>query len=382
MEHRIRNGELCITLPERITADQYTAIRSSLLELIEQKSFEALSLDARNTRYISSSGLRIVLELLKAHPGLSVINVSLDVYEVFAMTGITELMKVTKAKRQVSVEGCPLIGSGKNGCVYRYDKDTIIKVYTRSDVREKDIEREHLLARKAFVLGVPTALTLDIVSVGEHFGAMYEMVDADTILGLIEKDPAKTDQYLLQFAAGMKLINSIHTDRDSLLPDKKQEFVRWAEDTRDFYTAAEYARLCHLIDAIPEADTLVHGDYHPGNVMLQGGELILIDMDTLGFGSPLIELSNLFFTLLGVLTVMGEDHLYEMDEQERLHWWKTVTDFIFAEADEAEKARSITLAEAICLCRAVRFGLRHNADAGRLQAARAGLFARLDRCGL
>ena len=56
-----------------------------------------------------------------------------------------------------------------------------------------------------------------------------------------------------------------------------------------------------LLNALPETDTLLHGDFHTGNVFLQRGEALLIDMDRLATGHPILELSDLyyFYVLLG-----------------------------------------------------------------------------------
>lgn len=45
-----------------------------------------------------------------------------------------------------------------------------------------------------------------------------------------------------------------------------------------------FEKLISLISAVPEDIHLMHGDYHVKNVMLQNGESLLIDMDTLCIG--------------------------------------------------------------------------------------------------
>ena len=80
-------------------------------------------IDAEKLEYISSAGLRILLRLKKKHPDLKVINVSNEVYEIFDMTGFSEMMEVQKGYRTLSMEGCEIIGQGANGTVYRLDPD-------------------------------------------------------------------------------------------------------------------------------------------------------------------------------------------------------------------------------------------------------------------
>ena len=43
-------------------------------------------------------------------------------------------------------------------------------------------------------------------------------------------------------------------------------------------TDEEVDTLLRINEAIPESDTVVHGDFHPKNVMIQNGELALKTM--------------------------------------------------------------------------------------------------------
>ena len=50
---------------------------------------------------------------------------------------------------------------------------------------------------------------------------------------------------------------------------------------------------------MPQRNTLMHGDYHTNNIMVQNGEPLLIDMDTLCMGHPVVELGSMFNAFLG-----------------------------------------------------------------------------------
>jgi thiamine kinase-like enzyme len=43
----------------------------------------------------------------------------------------------------------------------------------------------------------------------------------------------------------------------------------------------------------------MHGDYHTNNIMVQNGEPLLIDMDTLCMGHPVFELGSMFNAFIG-----------------------------------------------------------------------------------
>ena len=155
-------------------------VEKEIDEVLSSNKFQTLNLDFAKLQYISSAGLRIILKIKQRFNDSHVINASLDVYDVLQMTGFTNIMDVKKAIREMSVDGAEVIGEGFFSTVYRIDKDTIIKVFNRTS-DEKQIERELKLAKQAFVLGIPTAISFDIVKVGEKLGVRFEMLDCSSL---------------------------------------------------------------------------------------------------------------------------------------------------------------------------------------------------------
>ena len=256
-----------------------------------------LILDASRLDYISSAGLRVILRLRKELPDLSVINVSSEVYDIFDMTGFTEMMDIRKAYRQISVEGCEVIGQGANGKVYRIDPDTIVKVYLNPDSLP-EIHRERELARTAFVLGVPTAIPYDVVRVGDGYGSVFELLNATSFAKLLIREEKSVDEVAKMSVDLLKLIHSTEVKPNSM-PNMKAVALDWAEFLRDYLPTELYKKLHGLIEAVPEDHHMMHGDYHIKNVMLQNGESLLIDMDTLCHGHPIFELASMFNAYCG-----------------------------------------------------------------------------------
>ena len=204
--------------------------------------------------------------------------------------------------REVSVDGCKLIGRGAKGDVYRYDDELVIKVFNQNNTYH-DVEREIAMSRRAFILGIPTAISFGIVSVGDRYGAMYELVDSETISSCIARAPGQVDVYAKGMADLARLIHSITSDEDDGFPDARdrlQEYVSGGVACEDEALAEKCLK---LIDGLPQTNTLIHGDFHTGNVFLQKGEPLLIDMDRVARGHPIIEISDLYYFYV----VLGED---------------------------------------------------------------------------
>ena len=58
-------------------------------------------------------------------------------------------------------------------------------------------------------------------------------------------------------------------------------------------TDDEMKKLTELYQSIPDRDTFVHGDCHPGNVMVRDGEMMFIDLGTAGTGHPIFDIVSM-----------------------------------------------------------------------------------------
>jgi len=283
---------LKIFLKGHIDSANAPQAETEINEALKEGGFDNVQIDASELEYISSAGLRVILRLRKSWPDLSIINVSSEVYEILDMTGFTEMMKVEKAYRVISVDGCEVIGQGANGKVYRIDRDTIVKVYMNPDSLP-DIQRERELAREAFVLGIPTAIPYDVVRVGEGYGSVFELLNATSFAKLIAADPSQLDHVIRMSVDLLKKIHSTRV-RPGSMPDMKGVAVKWCSFMKDYLPEKTFTKLMDMVNAVPEVDHMLHGDYHIKNVMLQDGEVLLIDMDTLCVGHPVFEFASVY----------------------------------------------------------------------------------------
>ena len=201
---------------------------------------------------------------------------------------------------EASVEGCKIIGRGVKGDVYRHDDEFVIKVYNQHNTY-RDVEREIAFSRKAFVLGLPTAISFGIVSVGKKYGAVYELVEADTISRYIAVNPAQVETYAQIMATLAHRIHRVKAEESDGIPPVSERLKKYIKNGIAQEDEALGRRCTELIDALPACDTLLHGDFHTSNVFLQRGEPIIIDMDRVSVGHPIAEISDLyyFYVILG-----------------------------------------------------------------------------------
>lgn len=306
--YRIDKDILYIAVAGRVDASNATQVGERIFGIRAENPGKHTVIDADELEYISSAGLRVILKVRKEDPNLAIINVAPDVYEVLDMTGFTDMVTVEKAYPRMSVDGCEFIAKGANGAVYRYDSETILKTYFAKDALP-EIKQERENARRAFVLGINTAIPYGIVRVGDGYGTVTELLNAVNVTGMIRKNPDDLTEAIGYYVGMLKDIHAVEV-ADGELPDMRETALAWADFLSDHLPEDQSKKLRALIEAVPKRNTLLHGDYHTNNVMVQDGEPLLIDMDTLCIGHPIFELGSMFNAFVGY---SENDHQVSLD---------------------------------------------------------------------
>ena len=295
--YRTDKNILYISIEGRVDASNAAMAEEKIFDIKKENSDKHTVIDADDLEYISSAGLRIILKLRKEDPKLAIINVSADVYDVLDMTGFTDMITVEKAYKRMSIEGCRFIAKGANGAVYRYDDETILKTYYSKDALP-EIQKERENARKAFIFGINTAIPYGIVRVGDGYGTVTELLNAVNVTKLICDDPVNIETPVEYYVDLLKSIHAVETEEGDF-PDMRATALDWASFVSEHIPETQGRKLYEMIEAIPKQNTLLHGDYHTSNVMIQNGEPLLIDMDTLCVGHPIFEFGSMYNAFLG-----------------------------------------------------------------------------------
>ena len=345
--YRIDKNILYIAMEGRIDASNAAAAEEKIFNIKNENVGKHTVIDADKLEYISSAGLRVILRLRKEEPKLAIINVAADVYEILDMTGFTDMVTVEKAYPRMSVDGCEFIAKGANGAVYRYNDETILKVYFAKDALP-EIKQERENARRAFVLGINTAIPYGIVRVGDGYGTVTELLNAVSVTKLICNNPDDMTEAAKYYIDMLKSIHALEVE-DGIVPDMKQMALDWADFVAGNLPESQAKKLRTLIEEVPKQNTLMHGDYHTNNIMVQNGEPLLIDMDTLCMGHPIFELGSMFNAFIGYAELDHENvrEFFGYSFETAGSFWRMVLKMYLGTEDErichivAEKAMVI-----------------------------------------
>lgn len=379
IEFRTDKGILYISLDGRIDASNAAEVEAEIAEIRKANAGLHTVLDADTLEYISSAGLRIMLRLRKEEPKLAIINVSPEVYGVFEMTGFTEMITIEKTYRRINVEQCEFIAKGANGAVYRYDDETIVKQYFNRDALP-EIMQERENARRAFVLGVNTAIPYGIVRIGDGYGSVTELLNATSVTKLIRANKEDLSRSVAYYVDTIKEVHAIETQPGDL-PDFKKWVLEWVDFLEGYLDEAHAKKMRTLIEGIPDSNYIIHGDYHTNNVMVQNGEPVLIDMDTLAVGHPVLELGSMFnaFVGFGEVDPEGSESFFGFDRETALRFWYLSLARYLGTDDEQKITDAENKAKIIGYMRLLRRCLRRNADERTVNHYKANLTEALDK---
>lgn len=299
MDYRLEDNTLTIVLEGRLDTESASAFDQEIAAICQSAPHDSLHFDASGLDYVASSGLRIILNYAKNEKDFHIDNVNEHVYHVFSMTGFTKIINIHKALRRINLDECEKIGFGGNGAVYRISDDEIVKV-NYDPTTYAHLEKELSRAKQAFLLGIPTAISFDMVDCGEgKRGVIYETIKNSTLGETIENAPERMEELTEKYVEALRTLHAIHTD-NPVFGNAKEDYRKQIEMTSKYLNEEEVALMYQVLDALPDGDRLVHCDAHPKNLMIQNGEMLWVDMELMSTGHPIYDLISIAVVIKGL----------------------------------------------------------------------------------
>ena len=194
--------------------------------------------------------------------------------------------------RTISTDGLAVLASGVHGTVFRMTEGEIVKLYG-PEISPEQVEKEYRLSREVSRLGIPTPEALGTVQCGGRYGVAFGEIRGETLGHTIAAEPGKAGAYSERYA---DLARKLHGTRgeNPVFPELKTELKKALPMLEPFCSGGDLELLEDLIGCVPEGDRLLHGDLHPGNIMVQDGELLLIDLPEMKRGIPKWDVAAIY----------------------------------------------------------------------------------------
>lgn len=190
--------------------------------------------------------------------------------------------------KKSEIANMAVIGKGACATIYKLEDDKVLKLYDKSDRNTAEfVKNEFDISTEIYNLGITTAKTYELCECDGIYGAVYEFVSGDTMLDIIEKEGNLSD-YISDLSDIGKQIHSNSVDA-KIFPKATELLERLIVHIKPWVNDEQYKHIEMLIDAIPDDNTLIHGDFHPGNIIIRQGKPILIDVGGASHGHPVFD---------------------------------------------------------------------------------------------
>ena len=185
------------------------------------------------------------------------------------------------------ISACQRIGQGNTAEILLYKPGTVLKLF-RDQFPESGVLKEWRVTRAVQTVYSCMPKALRLVSCGERSGILYELAEGQDLFRMIGSEP------FLLFSTGKKLAE-IHTEIHGktisgilTVKEKLLQEIGWVNDLSD----DEKRKITDRLLLLPDGDRLCHFDFHPGNIMVSGGKLLVLDWLTACSGEPAADIAR------------------------------------------------------------------------------------------
>ena len=177
------------------------------------------------------------------------------------------------------------MGVGRTSTVYTYGTGAVVKVpFAEVPTHWAELEARSTAAVRT--MGLPVPEVLGMVEIDDRPAIVFEHIDGVSLLQQMIDDPSSTETFAREFADVHRRIQRAGIPAD--VPDLVDRLCLKTQTVRQL-TDEERAEACDTAMRLPRGAALLHGDFHPGNVLMSRSGPIVIDWFDATVGHPVAD---------------------------------------------------------------------------------------------
>lgn len=180
----------------------------------------------------------------------------------------------------------------KRSMLYRKDESRIVRLFDPICTLE-EIKAGWQTVRCLIRRGIPCVVSQDLVEMAGTYAVIYELPGVRTLGQVISEYPEDMELWAERTADFLHRIQQV-TFEEGELEDVEKQLSHWQKRGEGIFSAEDCQKIRGLFDAIPKKNSLFLGNIHCGNILVQGDDLFLIDVDRAFIGNPVYELAGMF----------------------------------------------------------------------------------------
>ncbi len=233
-----------------------------------------------------------------------------------------------------------LIAVGRTSKVYALGSERVAKVLN-ADVAAHWAEAEAAFTSAIRFLGLRVPEVHDVVTMDGRTAIVVERISGPSMWEEMLASPSRFDELVHEF---VQLQRAIHcAGVPAGLPSSSSR-MRDKICRVESLSTADHSEACDMVSALPSGAALLHGDLHPGNVLMSADGPVVIDWFDATIGHPVTDVVR---TAL-LLRPAGAGALHHLRDAEhgQLHtlhdrYVAAVSDVLVAEHDRLDDWESV-----------------------------------------
>ncbi len=182
-----------------------------------------------------------------------------------------------------------VIGTGNTAVIYEWEDGKVLKLFNPEYPKEAvDSEFKNALAIDKLDFGKPKVY--QTLSYKGQWGILYEKAEGENLLELTLRTGDLENCALYMAGLHKAILRNKITD----VPDYR-EFLQYLLDKLPPSYGKKREEALRMLYKLPDGDSLCHGDFHPGNIIISNGTAKVIDFMNVCRGSYFYDVARTVF---------------------------------------------------------------------------------------
>ena len=189
-----------------------------------------------------------------------------------------------------ALAGKALLGEGREAEIFAWDDELVLRLFRTQEMQSR-LDHEAAAMRAASECGVPVPRVAGSIVVEGRPGLLIERIDGPDLITLFGRRPWLVPRLIRNVGSWHAQMHEAVAPAD--LDDLRDRARRRIGDVPESIlptALADFAR--RRLDGLPDGDRLLHGDFHPGNVLLGSQGPRIIDWTATARGAPAADVAR------------------------------------------------------------------------------------------
>ena len=250
-------------------------------------------------------------------------------------------MQKTDALPELDLKDARPIGFGATSGVYLLPDGTVCKLF-HPEFSPEEIFRESRAARIADALGIRVPKSYGPVRAGGRIGIRSEYIAGESLAEILKRDPECREDYLPVYLRELRRFHETQAAAGDFVSAKELYLDKLQKlEGSTWYTAEELEKMRRLVLSVPDRNTLLYGDYHPQNILVQDRGLVFVDLGDMCLGHPVFDfamMANTHYIIPKVNPAYAEK-FFAVPAPLMLQLWEDVFNGFFSACSPEEQSR-------------------------------------------